>query len=106
MTRPTHDELHLSEAARQMGMMSGEYPAQGVDPKSTCIPAYTLNEHDSSPNAAFVYGGGHAHLSTGGRNTLLIAALSVCAALLLGIGYLLTVDWSDFLAGLRNLSSW
>jgi len=53
-----------------------------------------------------VYGGGYAQLSTWARNTLLLAAVSVCLALVLGVGYLLASGWPHFVAGLRNLSSW
>lgn len=118
MTRPTHDELILSDAARAMDRMrSGEYPSQGClrhqergDAKTeTCLPAYTLNDHDqayyrNTPVVSPI--GGYAACPMWVQNTVKIVAPILIVGFLAVIFYVLTHDWSDFLAGLHNLISW
>ena len=119
MTRPTRDELILSDAARAMDRMrSGEFPAQGClrhqergDAKTDVhpIPAYTLNESDQAyyRNTPMVTPiGGYATCPMWVQNTVKIVAPILIVGFLAVIFYVLTFDWSDFLAGLKNLSSW
>jgi hypothetical protein len=136
VTRPTKDESILSQAAQDLMDWEGkgcpEHHARGnrvtdrhpvvdatadtdeIDPltERTCVAAYCLNEHDAPGDMAHIdspvasYGGGYAACSVWMRNTLALALACIAIGLLFGVFYLLTHDWSDFLAGIRELSSW
>ncbi len=85
-----------------------------MDPKPAttlpdCIPACSLNEHDPAmfrDSPVVTHGGSHAQLSTGARNSLILAAACVVAGLGFGVVYLVIVSWAAISAGLHNLSSW